>query len=268
MKIILLHLFFFLTITVFSQDVIVKTDGEKLEVVVIEITTQTIKYKDFSNQEGPVKIIEVRNVNEIIYEDGQFDTFNKLIESPITKKSNAKYGPLHIMGSGFGLDLIPGYGAVTRFKYAYNPNNPNEPWDRFLSNHFTLSFRISNKFYFDVKPKWRTGIMINWVRLGFSTGLSNSNQNGFLQMAPLNIGTTNIIKLSENTAIEANFGFGTNFSLDFKNENGDITTMFNPEVKFRYKVFAIGLDYTHSQIFGNQNENRYNIASVVLGLKF
>lgn len=267
--------FFILTFLLFAsindlhaQDVIVKTDGTKIEALVIEITSFTIKYKVFTNQEGPVRIISVNDVSEIIYEDGQFDTYNKRTDDATIKESKAKYGPRDIMGAGFGIDFLPGFGAATRFKYAYNPDNPNEPWNRTVSNHFTLGFRLSNKFYFDLKPKWRTGIMLNWVRLGFSTGISNSQQNGFLQMAPVNIGTTNIIKLSENTAIEANFGFGANFSLDFKDETGTISMMLNPEVKFRYKVFAIGLDYTHSQLFGNQNENRYNIASVVLGFKF
>jgi len=274
-KINIMRLFYFTLFAVLlgfknsalSQDVLIKTNGEKLEVIVTEITTYTIKYKLFNDPNGPLRIIAVKQVNEIIYEDGQFDTFNKRLENPVTQKSSARYAPRAIEGAGFGIDIMPGLASTTSFFYQFNPDKPTEPWRKELISNFSLSLRISNKFYFDVKKKWRTGIMFNWVRLGFTTGLSGPEPSGFLNISPLNIGTCNVIKLSEKTAIEANFGAGLMLSIG-ANESELASLNLNPEVKFRYKVFAVGLDYIHSQAFGNQNENRYNVISVVLGFKF
>jgi hypothetical protein len=70
-----------------SQDVLINTNGKKLEVIFPEITTNTIK-KLFNDPNGSLRIIAVKQVNEIIYEDGQFDTFNNRLENPITQKSS------------------------------------------------------------------------------------------------------------------------------------------------------------------------------------
>ncbi len=65
----------------FAQDVIVKTNGVELQTKVVEITGETIKYKEFDYLEGPIKNIGIDEVFMIIYENGRRETFSP-IEQP------------------------------------------------------------------------------------------------------------------------------------------------------------------------------------------
>lgn len=73
-----------------AQDVIVKKDGNTIASKVIEITSSEIKYKKFSNQNGPTYIIGKNEVNYINYENGERETItsssnlNSTFKSPIT----------------------------------------------------------------------------------------------------------------------------------------------------------------------------------------
>lgn len=59
-----------------AQDVIVKKDGSTVLTKVLEISTTDIKYKKFSNQNGPTYTIEKSSVMSINYENGDKDLFN------------------------------------------------------------------------------------------------------------------------------------------------------------------------------------------------
>ena len=54
-----------------AQDVIVKKDGNTITSKVTEITSSEIKYKKFSNQNGPTYTIGKNEVNYINYENGE-----------------------------------------------------------------------------------------------------------------------------------------------------------------------------------------------------
>jgi len=59
-----------------AQDVIVKKDGSTITSKVTEITESEIKYKKFSNQNGPTYVIGRNEVNYINYENGERETIN------------------------------------------------------------------------------------------------------------------------------------------------------------------------------------------------
>lgn len=70
-KILLTFLFLFISAdTVFSQDTIVKVNGEIIQAKVTEITFSEVKYKRFDNLNGPTIIDAKHDVLEIIYENG------------------------------------------------------------------------------------------------------------------------------------------------------------------------------------------------------
>lgn len=58
-----------------AQDVIVKKDGTKIESKVMEVGESEVKYKKYSNQNGPLYTISTRDLQCINYEDGSKDTF-------------------------------------------------------------------------------------------------------------------------------------------------------------------------------------------------
>lgn len=71
-----------------AQDRMIKTDNTVLTVKIFEIGEEVIKYKPYSNQDGPMFSINVSNVYKIILESGDEFEYNPLIEeekpTPVT----------------------------------------------------------------------------------------------------------------------------------------------------------------------------------------
>ena len=66
-----------LSASVFAQDVIVKNDGSTIMSIVLEVGTSEIKYKKFSNQDGPTYTISRSEVMSINYKNGEKEDFTK-----------------------------------------------------------------------------------------------------------------------------------------------------------------------------------------------
>ena len=86
-----------------AQDVILKRTGEKIEAKVLEIGTNEIKYKKFSNLEGPTYNIEKREVFEITYKNGEVEKFENIsqLEYNNDNSSNKNDGRIQIIGGRF-----------------------------------------------------------------------------------------------------------------------------------------------------------------------
>jgi len=63
--------------SVFSQDIIVKTDKTEIKSRVQEITETVIKYKTWDNQNGPIYSLAKKDVFMIIYQNGQREIISK-----------------------------------------------------------------------------------------------------------------------------------------------------------------------------------------------
>ncbi|HVA97293.1 MAG TPA: hypothetical protein VNG53_00240, partial [Bacteroidia bacterium] len=60
----------------FSQDTIVKVDGEKFQAKVLKITESKVEYQRFGFADGPLYIISKVDISEIKYKNGMVDKFN------------------------------------------------------------------------------------------------------------------------------------------------------------------------------------------------
>ena len=60
-----------------AQDLIVKTDATQVEARVLEITPEQIRYKRFSNPDGPTYVLPVSAIDYIRYANGDTDTFRQ-----------------------------------------------------------------------------------------------------------------------------------------------------------------------------------------------
>ncbi len=69
----------------FAEDVIYLTNGDEIKSLVSEVTSTTVKYKKFSNVDGPTYTINKSDILMIIYANGEKDIFIS---------SNAKKEPL------------------------------------------------------------------------------------------------------------------------------------------------------------------------------
>lgn len=73
----LILLLTFVGITRFSyaQDVIVKTDNSTIVAKIIEVGTNEIQYKKWTNLEGPIYAISIKDITQINYQNGDVDKF-------------------------------------------------------------------------------------------------------------------------------------------------------------------------------------------------
>lgn len=69
------------TISILAQDTIIKINGELLISKVEEISSTMVKYKKFSNLDGPIYSIEKGDVKEIVFENGEVEVFVKKIDN-------------------------------------------------------------------------------------------------------------------------------------------------------------------------------------------
>ncbi len=76
MKIFSIFLFlFFFSISTYAQDTLYRVNGSKIIVKVLEVNTQTVKYKRTTNLDGPLYVIESSEVLKIVYSNGDVDVF-------------------------------------------------------------------------------------------------------------------------------------------------------------------------------------------------
>ncbi|MDQ3047542.1 MAG: hypothetical protein M3R27_08355 [Bacteroidota bacterium] len=86
--------------TAFSQDYIIKKNGDEIKAKVVEVGTIEIKYKKFEKPTGPNYVVERADVFMIKYEDGTKDVLNPVIDNnkaePVkveSKKDESKRAP-------------------------------------------------------------------------------------------------------------------------------------------------------------------------------
>lgn len=73
------------SILVNAQDIIYKKDGTELKVKIIELTTETAKYKNFEQIQGPIRNMLLSDIFMIIYEDGTKEIIKKSSDNNTTK---------------------------------------------------------------------------------------------------------------------------------------------------------------------------------------
>lgn len=78
-KILLLGITVLMAVNCYSQDTIVKRNGEQLRVIVTEITSTEIKFKKFDFQDGPTYILKKQETTIIKYAKGQIESLEKYI---------------------------------------------------------------------------------------------------------------------------------------------------------------------------------------------
>jgi hypothetical protein len=113
-RILFLLLFGFTHNLIFAQDIIIKQNGDEIKSKIIEITDETIEYKEFEFQDRPIRNIKISEVFMIIYENGKREKFTTT-ENPNSKEvtknevSNNGYKASYFM---LGIGRGKGYGGA------------------------------------------------------------------------------------------------------------------------------------------------------------
>lgn len=93
MKKILFFILLICSANVSAQDVIVKKDGSTIISKVLEVNIADIKYKKFSNQNGPTYTIRKSDVMAINYENGEKDDFRTLDSKDVKNEEYNERNP-------------------------------------------------------------------------------------------------------------------------------------------------------------------------------
>lgn len=83
-----LTLFLLFSVTLFAQDIIVQNNGNTILSKVIEIGSTEVKYKKFSNLNGPTYTIAKAEILVINYENGEKESFSNAQSSGSVVNSN------------------------------------------------------------------------------------------------------------------------------------------------------------------------------------
>lgn len=99
-------------LTAAAQDLIVKTDAAKIEAKVIEITPEAVRYKRFSNPDGPTYVLPVAQIHYIQYANGEKEYYTKTIPAtPLTPATPAR--PLRLSRKRRPCSLFPEAGTCS-----------------------------------------------------------------------------------------------------------------------------------------------------------
>ncbi|MXV49471.1 hypothetical protein GS399_00685 [Pedobacter sp. HMF7647] len=91
MKTIYLSLFtLFTSLIAYSQDKLYKKGGEVVEVKVLEVGTGEVKYKLFSDPDGPAYAVDRDQLIKIVYKDGRTEIYQSSLKDPALYADQAK----------------------------------------------------------------------------------------------------------------------------------------------------------------------------------
>ena len=166
MKKFLLFVMLLSVTTMSAQDVIVKKDGSTILSKVIEIGTSEVKYKKYSNPNGPIYTIRISDILSINYETGEKEAFgndaskrefnyiefmnsqeNNMLDNSSSSddhtykplSQNRKYSLDPNDYSFYGLSYTADFDAVEDGVYGFEGNG-------FSSNGFGLSLNLGWNF--------------------------------------------------------------------------------------------------------------------------
>lgn len=113
-----------------AQDIITTQDGTDIQAKVLEVSSKEVKYKKFSNLEGPTFVIPKSDILIIRYQNGENEVFNNSSSGSRSSQYSTTYN-----ASG---EVYPGM-RYKEYKDFYNPREyVRMPGDK--SNPFWIGF--------------------------------------------------------------------------------------------------------------------------------
>lgn len=162
----------------FAQDVIVKQDGSTILSKVIEIGTEEVKYKKFSNPDGPTYNIRKADIMTINYENGEKETFENQSSQPANEEPSPKdFAPGGLTGvlKSANESIIAQYNAVTPVW--------NSPQSMKKAKHILNIFKVDESSIFennDVKQTFAIG-RAYWTKDHWGDLIDSNDKIAYMQ---------------------------------------------------------------------------------------
>jgi hypothetical protein len=138
-----------LTSRYYAQDQIIRTDNTTLKVRIIEVGPDEIRYKLFSNPNGPTYVESRSTIGVIVYENGRREMINPGFQSPEQQMTSrpASQGPVSMSRKDSLLYFSYNQNISLNFLYFFN----NELGIIFQKEFFKSNFNITIPFGFGVE---------------------------------------------------------------------------------------------------------------------
>ena len=117
-----------LTATSFSlsaQDVIVMKDSRKIEVKVMDVNVNDVKYKMFTNQDGPTYTLLKSDIASILYQNGNVESFvsdagtsftSSAVGTPLTYKGGVRQDGIKLKPYEVKKTMVENYEALYHYR--------------------------------------------------------------------------------------------------------------------------------------------------------
>ncbi len=201
----------------FAQDRIIKTDNTISTVKIFEISEELIRYKPFTNQDGPMFTIRLTNVHKVILESGDELEYSALLkdEPPSTENTLSETNN-------------PTLGGITTAVQGKPEENQNMTQDNYAENAYNTSISIASLAGFDLGLSENLGeeVYSFYMEAGsfnmlFPMGGSDTDEkynesHGIVVQIPLKMGLFESPDVSSTLfRLEMGAGYGYNYS-DFR----------------------------------------------------
>ncbi len=168
-----------------------------------------------------------------------------------TSKAQEQDVASKILKSGFGVETFIGTATTD-----------------YSSGDFGVGLKLANYWYFGDNQVWKPGLKSTWFRGATYFGSDALT----IQGSVLNVGFANAFEFKKNIGLEVNLNVGYNVVIGIFDEyydsyydeyydTDDFTgggILFNPEIKFRYNVLAVGLDFVFTNVTEYTEQESYN----------
>lgn len=220
-----------ITANLFSQDVIILSNGNEIEAKIIKVGSSEIEYKKWSNLDGPTYTEQKKLVFMIKYQNGEKDIFNSINnEQKPSEQSNTivETKPLIKSQSAvkkrnkifFGINAGSGCGIMNEWGYDY---------DFYSYNYVTLSETIGLDLIFPIGNVFAIG---PYLSTGFDAGDFATT-----------FGAWTMFRFKNESAIM--FGCGLNLVA------GETGVSIRLGDKFRNRIYLFGELTTYSHYYHN-----------------
>lgn len=139
-----------------AQDIIIKKNTDEIECKVVEIEEGNLKYRKFSNLDGPIYNISTDDIFMVKFENGEkevFTTKEKTLATEETNNTNILPNRVHAIRLGYSLGNIFNTILVDYEATIFSNNNFAITWNSFTKNRrfsssLTLApFNIDSYYY-------------------------------------------------------------------------------------------------------------------------
>jgi len=239
-----------------AQDLIIKKDNQGKKVKILEVTSKTIRYKQFENLEGPEHNIDIDDILVIVYENGHYQSFynvdgKQLKDSGDEKTKGEKVGP-------YGRRTLRQLGYVVM--YSESTSNFEN------ASRYGINYSVGH-----IKDERPVGYLFEMGMNLFKQGLYEEEEkvlDNYNLMLSIMFGTIVKIYKREKLLVYGKAAFGGIVSASVLKEPEEFFSYNTYKLNYNYNL-ALGVNYKLTKKFGLYAEGGYSRIQVLqAGISF